>query len=207
MASEPWYNRTDSYSQQAQSTDPGHSRATGTSSAARGALKVASVAGKGIARGAHAVSDFAANNSWGLRLFSFIASIGLFVLSSLGIIGEIEGASKSASFYLFNGYMLVLSILIFVAECKDEWKGFHHLRPWVLEQFGFLQSNLGRGTYLIFIGLIWYGAWGMFWGLAGFAVIGVGLLYVAMHWRRPSSDEAIPPNGRHATLTEQDDLP
>ena len=207
MASEPWYNRTDSHTQQPSSTNPADSRGSGGSSATRGALKVASAAGKGIARGAHAVSDFAANNSWGLRLFSFIASIGLFTLSILGLIGEINGGSKAASFYLFNGYMLVLSILIFIAECKDEWRGFRHLRPWVLEQFGFLQSNLGRGTYLIFIGLIWYGAWGMFWGLAGFAVIGVGLLYVAMHWRKPSSDEASPVDGRRATLTEQDDLP
>jgi len=207
MASEPWYNRTDSYTQQNQSRDSSDVSGTGARSAARGALKVASAAGKGIARGAHAVSDFAANNSWGLRLFSFIASVGLFVLAILGLVGEIEGSSKAASFYLFNGYMLLLSILIFVAECKDEWKGFHHLRPWVLEQFGFLQSNLGRGVYLIFIGLIWYGAWGMFWGLAGFVVIGVGLLYVAMHWRGTLSSETSPSNHQHVTLTEQDDLP
>lgn len=207
MASEPWYNRTDSYNRQAGAGVGNESRGTGGGGAARGALKIASAAGKGIARGAHAVSDFAANNSWGLRLFSFVASLGLFVLALLGLIGEIGGTSTSASFYLFNGYMLILSILIFVAECKDEWKGFQRLRPWILEQFGFLQSNLGRGVYFIFIGLIWYGAWGMFWGLAGFAVIGVGLLYLAMHWRGSSNSESSPSNTQHMTLTEQDDLP
>ncbi len=207
MASEPWYNRSDSYKSKAGEAGTGDSRGGTAGGAARGALKIASAAGKGIARGAHAVSDFAANNSWGLRLFSFIASLGLFVLAILGLAGEIGGASTSASFYLFNGYMLILSILIFVAECKDEWKGFQRLRPWVLDQFGFLQSNLGRGVYFIFIGLIWYGAWGMFWGLAGLAVIGVGLLYLAMHWRGPSASETSPSNAQHMTLTEQDDLP
>jgi hypothetical protein len=208
MASEPWYNRSDSYTKQAQtasSTDP---RASGQGSAARSALKVASAAGKGIARGAHAVSDFAANNSWGLRLFSFMASVSLFVLAILGLAGRITGSSSSASFYLFNAYMLILSLLIFIAECKDEWKGFQRLRPWVLDQFGFLQSNLGRGVYFIFIGLIWYGAWGMFWGLAGFVVMCVGLLYAAMHWRGAGSPvDPSPANKQHITLVEQDDLP
>ena len=132
-----------------------------------------------------AVSNFAANNPWGIRLFSFISSTGLFIIAILGLAGTVGTGSDSnpASFYLFNAYMILLTAIVFISECKDEWPGFGKLRPWVLEQFGFLQSNLGRGVYLIFIGIVWFGAWGWTWGLAGLVVIGVGLLYGAAHWR------------------------
>ena len=124
MTSEPWYNRPDTFGKSAEQSASGGSAA---GSAAKGALKVATFAGKGIARGASVVSDFVANNSWGLRLFSFISSMGLFSLSIIGLIGIIgkKEGGHSASFYLFNAYMILLSMLAFIAECKAEWKGFH----------------------------------------------------------------------------------
>jgi len=210
MPSEPWYNRPESYGKPSTASPIGAQNGKPGASAAKGALKVASYAGKGIAHGAHIVSAFAANNPWGMRLFSFICSIGLFVLAILGlsgIIGETENGHP-ASYYLFNAYMLTLSSLIFIAECKDEWVGFKRLRPWVLEQFGFLQSNLGRGSYLIFIGLIWFGAWGWLWGLAGFVNMFVGAIYMAMHWRgtTTSNQEGFNPEVHHVNLHE-DELP
>ncbi len=90
------------------------------------ALQMASMAGKGIVRGIGVVSDFAANNSWGLRVISFGISLSFIVLACLGLSG-IVGAQKGGrpgSFYLFNGYMVLLASIAFVAECKDEWHGF-----------------------------------------------------------------------------------
>jgi hypothetical protein len=210
MPSEPWYNRPESYGKPTNLSPPSNHSTKSGSSAAKGALKLASYAGKGIAHGAHVVSAFAANNPWGMRIFSFLCSIGLFVLAILGLIGVIGVTEKGhpASFYLFNAYMLMLTALIFIAECKDDWVGFKRLRPWTLEQFGFLQSNLGRGSYLIFIGLIWFGAWGWTWGLAGFLNIAVGLIYMAMHVKGAGIAQENPEKVHHVTLAEDpDDLP
>ena len=207
MSSQPWYNQPDTF---------GKANSGGTASAggaANGAFKVAGAAGRGLARGASAMSEFVANNSWSLRLLSFMCSIGLFTIAILGLIGLVNNGdnSSAASFYLFNSYMVFLAVIIFVAECKEEWAGFGKARPWILEQFGFLQSNLGRGSYLIFIGIIWFGAWGWYWGIAGLFVMVVGLLYAAVHWKGGPAQppvEAGRPN--HAILSEHDendDLP
>ena len=184
MSSQPWYNQPDTYGKSANGESGGAEASSAAKSMGKGALKVASAAGRGIAKGAQAMSNFAANNPWGIRLFSFIASVSLFVIALLGLIGVVgTGSEKTASFYLFNAYMLFLALMLFIAECKDEWPGFGRVRPWVMEQFGFLQSNLGRGSFLVFVGIVWFGAWGWTWGLAGFACMGVGLLYGAAHWR------------------------
>lgn len=182
MSSEPWYNQPDTYGKQTEATDS--SPGSAAKAVGKGALKVAGAAGRRLKKGAHIISQFAANNPWGIRLFSFISSIGLFAIAVCGLIGILgPTGAKTASFYLFNTYMLMLTMIVFIAECKDEWPGFGRLRPWVLEQFGFTQTNLGRGVYLLFIGIVWFGAWGWVWGMAGLAVIGVGLLYLAAHWR------------------------
>lgn len=90
------------------------------------ALQMAVIAGNGIVKGFGAMSDFATNNSWGLRLISFGMSMSLLVLATLGIF-DVVGVTQEGrpgSFYLFNGYMLLLASIAFVAECKNEWTGF-----------------------------------------------------------------------------------
>jgi hypothetical protein len=130
------------------------------------------------------MSTFAANNPWGIRIFSFVASLSLMTIAVLGLIGIVGTGkeSKPASFYLFNSYMIFLAFFLFIAECKDTWPGLGKLRGWVLEKFGFFQSNLGRGVFLVFIGLVWFGAWGWTWGILGLVVIAVGFLYMIAHW-------------------------
>jgi hypothetical protein len=197
--SEPWYNQPDTYGKQSSDAGGGSSPASAAKAVGKGALKVAGAAGRGLKKGAKAMSNFAANNPWGVRIISFVSSIGLFVIASLGIIGILWSDSTSrATFYVFNFYMLMLTAIVFVAECKDEWPGFGKLRPWTLEQFGFLQSNLGRGVYLFFIGIIWYGAWGWVWGLAGLAVLVVGLMYLAAHWAGSGIGPGKAPEGTKA---------
>jgi hypothetical protein len=118
------------------------------------------------------------------QVIVFILAPAMFAMSILGLAGVLErnGDNKAASFYLFNVYMLFLTLLSFIAECKDDWSVTTRIRPWVMEQFGYLESNLGRGMYLVFIGIIWFGAWGWWIGVVGFISIGVGLLYIAVHW-------------------------
>ena len=195
MSSQPWYNQSDTYGKPTADGARDSRAASAGKAAANGALKVAGAAGRGIAKGARAMSAFAANNPWGIRLFSFIASISLLVIALLGLIGIVGTGSESVpiSFYLFNSYMLFLSLFLFLAECKDQWPVLGKMRGWVLEQFGFFQSNLGRGVFLVFIGLVWFGAWGWKWGLLGFAVMIVGILYMIAHWAGsglPPSNEA-----------------
>ena len=199
MATEPWYNQPDNVGKPE----------SAAKSAAGSAMKVAGAAGRGLARGATAMSDFVANNSWSLRLFSFISSIGLFTIAILGLIGILNnsGNTSSASFYLFNSYMIFLALMIFLAECKEEWVLFGRARIWILEQFGFLQTNLGRGAYFVFIGIIWYGAWGWYWGIFGIFVIVVGLLYAAVHWKSAPTDPAAAPQSHAVLDDENDDLP
>ena len=219
MSSQPWYNQPETFGKPA-ATDS--SAASSAKAAAKGAMKVAGAAGRGIAKGAHAMSQFAANNPWGIRIFSFISSVSLFIVATLGIFGVLfpSSDSRSASFYLFNAYMLMLTLTLFVAECKNEWPGMSRLRPWLLHQFGFLQSNLGRGAFLFFVGIVWFGAWGWTWGLLGFGVMGVGLLYLAAHWTGsgvPNSEQSessgpkpVAPlkqatGNKHVVLDEDDD--
>lgn len=184
MSSQPWYNQSDSVGKSSSDAQGGTESSSAGKTAAKGALKVASAAGRGLAKGARAMSTFAANNPWGIRLFSFVASLSLITIACLGLVGIVGTGSESkpASFYLFNVYMLFLAFFLFIAECKDEWAVVGKLRGWVLEQFGFFQSNLGRGVFLVFIGLVWFGAWGWKWGVLGFAVMAVGLLYMLAHW-------------------------
>jgi len=203
MSSEPWYNQPDTYGKPAAADSSASSAAK---SAAKGAMKVAGAAGRGIAKGAHAMSRFAANNPWGIRVFSFFSSISLFVIAVLGLIGILgpSSGSRSASFYLFNAYMLMLTLTLFVAECKNEWPGMARFRPWLLQQFGFLQSNLGRGGFLFFVGIVWFGAWGWTWGLFGFGVMAVGLLYITAHWTGSGipSSEQVEPSSTTATVSK-----
>jgi hypothetical protein len=195
MSSQPWYNQTDTYGKSTTDAQE-NSRVSATGKAvANGALKVAGATGRGIARGARAMSAFAANNPWGIRLFSFIASLSLFVIALLGLIGVVGTGAESVplSFYLFNSYMLFLTLFLFIAECKDNWPVLGSMRGWVMDQFGFFQSNLGRGIFLVFIGLVWFGAWGWKWGILGLAVIVVGILYMIAHWAGsgvPASNDA-----------------
>ena len=200
MPTEPWYNQPDTVGKQAASGS--------AQSATSGALKVAGAAGRGLARGAAVMSEFVANNSWSLRLFSFVSSIGLCTIAILGLVGILDNGDNTsrASFYLFNTYMVVLSLIIFLAECKESWWAVGAARPWILEQFGFMQSNLGRGSYLIFIGIIWFGAWGWYWGLAGFFVIAVGLLYTGAHFKGAGTPP--PASSAHAVLDDDnEDMP
>lgn len=220
MSSQPWYNQADSYGKPSPDSQGNASGASAGRSAANGALKVASAAGRGLAKGARVMSSFAANNPWGIRIFSFCASLTLFTVALLGLIGIVGAGSESKpmSFYLFNSYMLFLTLFLFLAECKDTWPLLGSMRGWVLEQFGFFQSNLGRGVFLVFIGLVWFGAWGWKWGLLGLAVIIVGAMYMIAHWAGSGiqSDDNSPsatsvsarPVAKHVQLEEDDsDIP
>jgi hypothetical protein len=220
MSSQPWYNQADTYGKPAIEGQAGAGGSSAGRSAANGALKVASAAGRGLAKGARAVSTFAANNPWGIRLFSFISSLTLFTVALLGLIGIVGTGenSKPMSFYLFNSYMLFLTLFLFLAECKDTWPLLGSMRVWVLEQFGFFQSNLGRGVFLVFIGLVWFGAWGWKWGMLGLAVIVVGAMYMIAHWvgsgldsndKNPSATTVSTKSAaKHVQLDEDDsDLP
>lgn len=90
------------------------------------AFQMAAIAGKGLAKGFGAVSSFATNNSWGLRLISFGMTISFMILAVLGLfdVVGVSRAGRPGSFYLFNAYMLLLAGIAFIAECKDEWTGF-----------------------------------------------------------------------------------
>ncbi len=222
MSSQAWYNQADQYGKPHTHESTDLSGPSVGKRAATGALKVAGAAGRGIAKGAKAVSNFAANNPWGIRIFSFAAAVALLVVAILGLVGVVGSDSKDnlMSFYLFNTYMLFLTSVLFIAECKDEWPLLGRIRSWVMEQFGFFQSNLGRGVFLVFVGLVWLGAWGWKWGLLGFAVILVGLMYVIAHMTGsglPASDDSIPAvktvvsshplsnSTKHVALDEEDD--
>jgi hypothetical protein len=89
----------------------------------KNAVGVATIASKGFVRGVGIVSDFATNNSWGMRTLSFCVSLSFLPLSILGLLDMVgqNTSGRPGSFYLFNSYMVLLSALAFVAECKDEW--------------------------------------------------------------------------------------
>jgi hypothetical protein len=202
MSSQPWYSQNDTYGKSNSDTQADIKVSTAGRTVAAGALKVAGATGRGLAKGARAMSTFAANNPWSIRLFSFIASVTLFVVALLGLIGIVGTGAKSVplSFYLFNSYMLFLAVFLFIAECKDTWPLLGSMRSWVMDQFGFFQSNLGRGVFLVFIGLVWFGAWGWKWGMLGLAVIVVGILYMIAHWAGSGVDNASQAPSASATI-------
>lgn len=100
MSSQPWYNQSETGSKPSADGQVNAEGSSAGKSAAKGALKVASAAGRGLAKGARAMSTFAANNPWGIRIFSFVASLSLITIACLGLIGIVgTGAeSKPASF-------------------------------------------------------------------------------------------------------------
>ena len=93
-------------------------------------------------------------NFWSLKILSFFSGLAMFILSVLSLFA-IFGVLTSPFDYLISVYFAMFSWVIICENAKDSWPGIERTRKWTAENFGIYRTNIGRGSMMIFLGLLW----------------------------------------------------
>ncbi|EER07311.1 hypothetical protein Pmar_PMAR020474 [Perkinsus marinus ATCC 50983] len=189
---------------QQQSTPNPHSALGGKSSSMKSNLQagmtrsVIANAGKTVLSGARGVGNYVVHNPMRIKIFSFVGSLAVLAISIVSFLNVFNIASPAL--YVINVYMMIFAFVLAVAESNTSWPGVKKLQNIIFEQFGFLKNNLGRGIFLIFMGMLWISSWTFWLGFVGLYLCCVGVGYIVIHFLHHASEES----SQHVTFDMED---